>query len=189
MMKFWMLFHIPFCDLQSDHYSLSPCEKQKYHLRLHLLLIYHVVMRSQLIYIIRSKVQSLRKLGSAAPYTRQTHSVIMSSPGYHLAKTARFSFLDGSGTEQNSTPIRILDQSLVLQLSCHHTVSIQHLLPSIILSILIGLDQLSFCLIETQPCGRAKRCHNRSLLTLTLLKMMYHAKTFIARAMHLFMKR
>jgi len=68
-------------------------------------------------------------------------------------------------------------------------LSIQHLLPSIIVFILIWLYRLSFCLSETRPCGKAERRNHIALFTLTRLKMMYHAKRFIAPAIHLFMNR
>jgi len=68
-------------------------------------------------------------------------------------------------------------------------LSIQYLLPSIIDFILIWLDLLLFCLIETQPCGKAKRRNDLALFILTRLKMMYHAKWFIAPAIHLFMNQ
>jgi len=69
------------------------------------------------------------------------------------------------------------------------TLSIQHLLPLIIVFILIWLYQSSFHTIETWPCGNAEQHNNRALFTLTRLKMRYHAKSFIAPAIHLFMNR
>jgi len=70
-----------------------------------------------------------------------------------------------------------------------NVLSIQHLLPSIIVCVLIRLYRLSFCLIETRPCGKAERRNYVALFTLTRLKMMYHAKRFISPAIHLFMNR
>jgi len=70
-----------------------------------------------------------------------------------------------------------------------NVLSIQHLLLSIIVFILIWLYQLAFCWIETQPCGKAEGHHYLALFTLTWLKIMYHAKRFIAPAIHLFMNR
>ena len=70
-----------------------------------------------------------------------------------------------------------------------NVLSIQHLLPSIIIFILIWLYWLSFCIIETRPCGKAERHNNLALFTLTRLKMRYHAKRFIVPAIHLFMNR
>ena len=70
-----------------------------------------------------------------------------------------------------------------------NVLSIQHLLLWTIDFILIWLDRLLFCLIETQHCGKAERCNNLALFTLTRLKMMYHTKRFIAPAIHLFMNR
>jgi len=68
-------------------------------------------------------------------------------------------------------------------------LSIQHLLLSRIDFILIWLDRLSFCLIETQPRGKAERRNNLALFTLTRLTMMNHAYRFIAPAIHLFMNQ
>jgi len=70
-----------------------------------------------------------------------------------------------------------------------NVLSIQHLLPSIIVCILIWLYQLSFCLIATRLCGKAERRKYVALFTVTRLKMMYHATRFIAPAIHLFMNR
>jgi len=70
-----------------------------------------------------------------------------------------------------------------------NVLSIQHLLPSIIVFILIWLYQLSFCMIETRPCGKAEQRNYVALFTLTRLKMMHRAKRFIAPAIHLFMNR
>ena len=68
-----------------------------------------------------------------------------------------------------------------------NVLSIQHLLLSIIVFILIWLCRLSLCLIETWPCGKAERRNYVALFTFTRLKMMYHAKIFILPAIHLFM--
>jgi hypothetical protein len=70
-----------------------------------------------------------------------------------------------------------------------HVLSIQHLLPLIIVFILIWLYRVAFCLIDTQPCGKAERRYEIALFTLTGPKMMYHAKRFIVPAIHLFMNR
>jgi len=70
-----------------------------------------------------------------------------------------------------------------------NVLSIQHLLLSIIDFILVSLDGLWFCLIKTQPSGKAERRNYLALFTLTQRKMMYHAKRFIAPAIHLFMNR
>ena len=67
--------------------------------------------------------------------------------------------------------------------------SIQHLLLSIIVFILIWLYRLACCLIETGLWGKAEQLNDVALFTLTRLKMMYHAKRFIALAKHLFMNR
>jgi hypothetical protein len=70
-----------------------------------------------------------------------------------------------------------------------YLLSVQHLLSSIIVFIMISLYQLSFCPIGTWPCGKAK-CHNMiALFTLTSLNMMCHSKQFIVPAIHLFMTR
>ena len=66
---------------------------------------------------------------------------------------------------------------------------IEHLVPSIIVFILIWLDRLSLCLNETQPCGKAEQHNYLALFTHTGRKMMYHAKRFIAAAIHLFMNQ
>jgi hypothetical protein len=66
---------------------------------------------------------------------------------------------------------------------------INHLLPSICVLILIWLYRLSFCLIETWPCGKAERRNLLALFTRTRLKMMSHAKRFIAPAIHQLMNR
>jgi len=70
-----------------------------------------------------------------------------------------------------------------------NVLSIQHLLPSIIVFILIWPYWLAFCLIETRPCGKAEQRYYLPLFTLTRLKMIYHAKRFIVPAIHLFMNR
>ena len=57
----------------------------------------------------------------------------------------------------------------------------QHLLPSIIVFTLISLYRLSFCLIETRPCGKAEQHNEVALFTLTRLKMLYHAKRFVPK--------
>jgi hypothetical protein len=66
-------------------------------------------------------------------------------------------------------------------------LSIQIMLLSIILFILIWLYWMSFCMIWTRPCGKAERPNNLALFTLTRLKMMYYAKRYIAPAIHLLM--
>jgi hypothetical protein len=72
----------------------------------------------------------------------------------------------------------------------HFTVwSMQHLLPSIIVYNEIWLYWLSFCLIETWPCGKAEQHNYLALFTFTSLKMMHHAKRFIAAAIHLLMNQ
>jgi len=55
-------------------------------------------------------------------------------------------------------------------------LSIQHLLPSIYVFILIWLYWLSFCLIEIWPCGKAERHNYLALFTLTWLKILYQSK-------------
>ena len=70
-----------------------------------------------------------------------------------------------------------------------NVLSIQHLLLSIIVFSMIWLYCLSFCLIETQPCGKAKRCNHFALFALTQLRMLYHTKRFSVPAIYLFMKR
>jgi hypothetical protein len=64
-----------------------------------------------------------------------------------------------------------------------------NVLPSIIVFTLIWLYRLSFYMIVTWPCGKAERHNNLAPITLTRLKMMYHAKRFIAPAVHLFRNR
>jgi len=80
-------------------------------------------------------------------------------------------------------------KSLTLCDASFNVLSIQHLLPSTIVFILIWLYRLSFYLIVTRPCGKAEQHINLALFTLTQLKIMYHAKRFIAPAIHLFMNR
>jgi len=70
-----------------------------------------------------------------------------------------------------------------------NVLSIQHLLPSICVFMVFWLYRLSFCMIETRPCGKAERRNHVAVFTLTWLKIMNHAKRFIAPAIHLFMNR
>jgi len=65
-------------------------------------------------------------------------------------------------------------------------LSIQHLLPSIIVFIMIWTYWYSVWLIEAWPCAKARRSNFLALFALTRLKFMYLAKTFIAPSMHLF---
>jgi len=58
-----------------------------------------------------------------------------------------------------------------------------------IVFIMIWLYRLSFCAIETRPCGKAEWHNNLAQFTLTQLKMIYHAKRVIAPAIHLFMNQ
>jgi len=51
-----------------------------------------------------------------------------------------------------------------------------------------NLDSL-LALIETWPCGIAELCNILALFTLTQLKFMYLAKSFIAPAIHLLFNR
>jgi len=67
----------------------------------------------------------------------------------------------------------------------HCTVwSIQHLLPSIIVCIMIWTYWLSFWQIETLPFGKAECSNILALLALTWLTFIYLAKRFIAPAIH-----
>jgi hypothetical protein len=68
-------------------------------------------------------------------------------------------------------------------------LSIQHLLPSIVVFITIWPYSLSFWWIETLPCGKAERSHILALCTLTWQQFMYVAKSCIAPATHLFINR
>ena len=70
-----------------------------------------------------------------------------------------------------------------------NVLSIHHLRPLIIIFILIWLYRLSFWMNKARPCGKAERDNNLALCTLTWLKIMYHAKRFIAPAIYLFMNR
>jgi len=65
-------------------------------------------------------------------------------------------------------------------------LSIQHLLPSIIVFIMIWTYCLSLLQIETWPCGKANRSNIVALFVLTWLKFMYLTKSSIAPAIHLF---
>jgi len=65
-------------------------------------------------------------------------------------------------------------------------LSIQYLLPSLIVFIMIWTYWLSLSQIETQPCGKAKCSNIVSLFALKLQKFMYLAKSFIPPAIHLF---
>jgi len=68
-------------------------------------------------------------------------------------------------------------------------LSIQHLLPSIIVFIMIWTYWLSFWQIESQPCGKAERSNIQALIALTGLIFIYLAKRFIAPGQHLFINR
>ena len=70
-----------------------------------------------------------------------------------------------------------------------NVLSSQHLRSSTIVFIMIQTDWLSFCQIETRPCGKAERSNILSLFTLTWLKIIYLAKRFIAPTVHLFSNR
>jgi hypothetical protein len=80
--------------------------------------------------------------------------------------------------------------SLWRSVDAHFNVlTIQHLVPSVLIFILIWLYRLAFSLIETRPCGKAERRNYLALFTLTWLKRIYHAKRFIAPAIHLLINR
>jgi len=68
-------------------------------------------------------------------------------------------------------------------------LSIQHLLPSIIVFIMIWTYRLSCWQIETLPFGKAKRSNILALSALTGPEFVYLAKVFIAPPIHLFGNR
>jgi hypothetical protein len=68
-------------------------------------------------------------------------------------------------------------------------LSIQHLLPSIIVFIMISTYWMSFWLIETWPCGKTEHSNILALFVLTQQNFMYLTKSFIAPAIHLFINR
>jgi len=68
-------------------------------------------------------------------------------------------------------------------------LSIQNLLPYIIVFIMIWAYWLSFWQIETLPFGKAERSNILALFALPWLKFIYLAKTFIAPAIHLLIYR
>jgi len=70
-----------------------------------------------------------------------------------------------------------------------NVLSIQHLLPSIIVFITIWTYWLSFWTIETGPCSQAERSNILALFTLTRQQFMYLPKSFIAPAIHLCINR
>jgi len=70
-----------------------------------------------------------------------------------------------------------------------NVLSIQHLLPSIIIVIMIWTYWLSFCQIKTRPCGKAERSNILAMFALTQLKFTYHSKRFIAPAIHMSINR
>jgi len=72
----------------------------------------------------------------------------------------------------------------------HFTVlSIQHLLPSTVVCIMIWTYGKSFCQIKTWPCGKAERSNILALFAHTWPKFMFLAKSFIVPAIHLFINR
>jgi len=70
-----------------------------------------------------------------------------------------------------------------------NVLSIQHLLPSMIVFLMVWLYWLSFGEMETRWCGKAERSTILALCTLTWLKMICPAKRFIAPAIPLFLNR
>jgi len=70
-----------------------------------------------------------------------------------------------------------------------NVLSIQHLLPSIIVFIMIWTYWLSFWQIETLPFGKAVRSNILALFTVAWLKLIYLAKRFIAPALSLFISQ
>jgi len=71
----------------------------KEHRQLHLLRLYHIVIRSELNCLFGTKVLSSWQWGSALWKTRPRVCGFMSAPGNKPAKTQRVRFLDGSGSE------------------------------------------------------------------------------------------
>jgi len=67
-----------------------------------------------------------------------------------------------------------------------NALSIQHLLPSIIVFIMIRTYRYSFWQIETWPSGKAEHSNILALFALTQLKFMYLAKSIIVPTIHLF---
>ena len=75
-------------------------------------------------------------------------------------------------------------------IDAHFSVlSIQHLLPLIMVSIIIGIYRKYFWQIETWPGGKAERSDILAMFALTRPKFMYLDKSFIAPAIHLFINR
>jgi len=73
--------------------------------------------------------------------------------------------------------------------SHYNVLSIQHLLPSSIIFIMIWTYWLCFWQIVSQPCGKAECSNILALFALKLLIFIYLATRFIAPAIHLFMNR
>jgi len=70
-----------------------------------------------------------------------------------------------------------------------NVLSIQYLLSSMIVFIMIWTYWSSFWHAENWPCGKAEYSNILALFTLTQLTFMYLAKSFIAPAIYLFINR
>jgi len=75
----------------------------KEQLKLHNLRTNHVMIRSELKYLIGAKVGGTAKWNRGAGTTRPKNRGFMSGPGNKPAKTKRVGFLAGIGTELNQT--------------------------------------------------------------------------------------
>jgi len=87
------------------------------HANLLLLCRYHIVIWSELKYLIGAKVLHSRKWGSAVCWTRPDIRGLMPSPGNDPTKAQRVGIMDGSGTEPNQFSGSNPDLLLILVLS------------------------------------------------------------------------
>jgi len=92
----------------------------KQHLTLHLVHIYHIVIRSKLRYLIGAKGLSPWEWGSAVWLARAKHRGFISGPGNNPSKTEQVKFLDCSGTELKSVSCPNPDHWRVTQTLCSH---------------------------------------------------------------------
>jgi hypothetical protein len=78
----------------------------------------HATIRSELRYLIGAKVAGTVKLEPQGGYNPAKYRGCMSGPGNKPARTMRFGFLPGSGTEPNRTAGQKPDRWRVTQTRC-----------------------------------------------------------------------
>jgi len=135
-------------------------KKVKQHAKVHLLRIYHIVIQSELKYLIGAQVMCLRKWGSAVGKTCPNNCRFMSGPGNNLALVTRFGLLGGSWPRPGilvwfKTAPKPGNPELLLTLpKTHHMQFIGGCIQHPALQILP-----TTCSISASPCSRHLQCY------------------------------